>query len=220
MNLLRYDRMIEEALRGVVRRSLRIVANTGLPGSHHFYITFRTHADGVEIADYLQERYPQEMTIVLQYQFWALDVTDETFAVTLSFNDVHERLVIPFSAITAFADPAAKFALQFQQATGADAVGEADGGDAVEGGKAKARPAPRLDIAKAESGKGDAGKGETGKGDSAPTPLPVVAKAPAAKPAAKTSDDVKPADAAAGDGSHAKDEGGNNIVTLDQFRRK
>jgi hypothetical protein len=119
INLLRYDQMIEEALRGVVRRALRSVAESGLPGSHHFYITFRTTAPGVEMANRLREKYADEMTIVLQYQFWALEVAVDRFAVTLSFNDEPERLVVPFAAVTAFADPAAKFGLQFQQETDA-----------------------------------------------------------------------------------------------------
>src|SRR5258707_281196 len=117
-NLLRYDEMIEEALRGVVRRALRTVAESGLPGSHHFYITFKTTAQGVDIAPRLREKYPDEMTIVLQYQFWGLEVGTERFEVTLSFNDVPEKLVVPYAAITAFADPAAKFGLQFQHETG------------------------------------------------------------------------------------------------------
>lgn len=125
-NMLRYDQMIEEALRGVVRRALRTVAESGLPGSHHFYITFRTTAPGVEIAPHLHERYPDEMTIVLQYQFWGLEVVADRFEVTLSFNDQPERLVVPYSAITAFADPAAKFGLQFQQDTAAVAEDTAD----------------------------------------------------------------------------------------------
>ena len=119
INSLRYDQMIEEALRGVVRRALRTVLESGLPGSHHFYITFRTTAPGVEIADRLHEKYPEEMTIVLQYQFWALEVSAERFAVTLSFNDVPERLVVPFAAVTAFVDPAAKWGMEFQHKTGA-----------------------------------------------------------------------------------------------------
>jgi hypothetical protein len=96
INPLRYDQMIEEALRGVVRRALRTVVESGLPGSHHFYITFQTTAPGVEITDRLHEKYPEEMTIVLQYQFWGLEVSAERFAVTLSFNDVPERLTSCF----------------------------------------------------------------------------------------------------------------------------
>ncbi len=132
-NQLRYDQMIEEALRGVVRRALRGVAEHGLPGNHHFYITFKTGAPGVELAPRLKEKYPEEMTIVLQYQFWGLAVEAERFEVTLSFNEVPEKLVVPYAAITAFADPAAKFGLQFQQETAAapeEASNSATGTDA------------------------------------------------------------------------------------------
>lgn len=106
--------MVDEALRGVVRRALRQVAQHGLPGNHHFYITFKTRADGVSIPPYLLEKYADEMTIVLQFQFWDLEIEEELFTVSLSFNDVRERLVIPFAAITGFADPSVKFGLQFQ----------------------------------------------------------------------------------------------------------
>jgi hypothetical protein len=114
---LRYDKMVEAALRGVVRSALKQVGMAGLPGNHHFYLTFRTSYRGVKIPDYLRSQYPGEMTIVLQYQFFGLDVTEEQFSVTLSFNNVHERLTIPFAAITTFADPSVNFALQFQPVT-------------------------------------------------------------------------------------------------------
>lgn len=113
---LRYDRMVETALRGVVREAMKEVAERGLPGNHHFYLTFRSSYPGVEIPDYLRAQYPNEMTIVLQFQFYGLEVEDDHFAVTLSFNNVHERLVIPYAAITTFADPSVNFALQFQPA--------------------------------------------------------------------------------------------------------
>ncbi len=114
-DLIRYDRMVEKALRNVVREALSVVAkNQTLPGDHHFFITFQTDAPGVAIPSYLQKQYPEEMTIVLQYQFSELMVTDETMEVTLSFNNKPERLIIPLSAITTFADPAVSFALQFQ----------------------------------------------------------------------------------------------------------
>lgn len=114
-DLIRYDRMVEKALRSVVREALSVVAkNQTLPGDHHFFITFQTDAPGVAIPAYLQKQYPEEMTIVLQYQFSELIVTDETMEVTLSFNNKPERLIIPLSAITTFADPAVSFALQFQ----------------------------------------------------------------------------------------------------------
>jgi hypothetical protein len=117
---LRYDKMVEEALRGVVRESLTLAAQHGLPGDHHFYITFRTHLPGVAVPDYARVRHPDEMTIVIQHQYWDLDVDETGFSVTLSFSGKSERLVIPFSAITGFADPSAKFGLQFQGIPGLD----------------------------------------------------------------------------------------------------
>jgi hypothetical protein len=114
-DLLRYDKMVEAALRGVVREALSLAAEQGLPGGHHFYVTFRTALDGVVIPDYLQMKYPDEMTIVIEHQFWDLQVTGDAFSVTLSFQNRPERLVIPFAAITAFADPSVKFGLQFQE---------------------------------------------------------------------------------------------------------
>jgi hypothetical protein len=112
---LRYDKMVEYALRGVVRQAIEEVIELGsLPGDHHFYITFMTDFPGVDIPNYLRDRYPGEMTIVLQYQFSDLRVDDEQMQVQLSFNNVPEKLVIPLSAITIFADPSVNFALQFQ----------------------------------------------------------------------------------------------------------
>lgn len=121
--ILRYDKMVEGALRGVVRKAVQEVMDKGLPGDHHFYITFMTDHPGVDIPDYLRDRYPGEMTIVLQYQFYDLTVDNEKMGVTLSFNNVPERLVIPLSAISIFADPSVNFALQFQP------LGEDNGDD-------------------------------------------------------------------------------------------
>lgn len=111
---LRYDKMVESALRGVVRQAVKEVQTRGLPGEHHFYITFMTDYPGVQIPGYLSERYPGEMTIVLQYQFENLTVDETTMGVTLRFNDQPEHLVVPLAAITIFADPSVNFALQFQ----------------------------------------------------------------------------------------------------------
>lgn len=108
-----YGRLVEKALRTVVREVLSRFAADGLPAPHHFYITFRTTDPGVEIAPFLHERYPSEMTIVLQYQYWDLEVDEDGFAVTLSFNETPQRLRIPFAAIKVFADPGAEFGLQF-----------------------------------------------------------------------------------------------------------
>ena len=131
---LRYDRMVEDALRGVVRRALTEVGTQGLPGDHHFYLTFRTSEAGVEIAPALKAQYPKEMTIVLQHQFWGLEVNDDKFAVTLSFGGKHERLVVPYRAIVSFADPSVKFGLQFESATGEEgsaATAESTGTKAI-----------------------------------------------------------------------------------------
>jgi len=128
-NGLKYDAMVERALRGVLRETLNHVAEHGLPGDHHLYITFRTEHPGVDMPDQLRERYPGEMTIVLQYQFWGLEVGDDNFSVTLSFSDVPERLDIPFQAVIAFADPSVRFGLQFD---GGSADREAGGGQMAE----------------------------------------------------------------------------------------
>ncbi len=110
----RYDHMVERALRGVVKTALEEVIKYGLDDEHHFYITFYTKHKGVSIPDYLRERYPNEMTIVLQHQFYDLEVDDKNFSVMLSFNNVPEKLSIPLDAVTIFADPSVNFALQFQ----------------------------------------------------------------------------------------------------------
>jgi uncharacterized protein len=119
-DLLRYDKMVESALRGVVREALARTAANGLPGAHHFYITFRTRSAGLALPDHLTQQYPEEMTVVLEHQFWDLEVSEHCFSVTLSFQNKPERLTIPFEAITAFADPAVKFGLQFQASPCAD----------------------------------------------------------------------------------------------------
>lgn len=126
---LRYDQMVDTAFRGLVRDALR-VAQQGLPGNHHFYITFRTGLPGVEIPDYLRAQYPTEMTIVLQFQFFGLEVSEEEFSVTLSFNSVHERLNVPFAAVTTFADPSVPFQIDFKQLTRgeSDSKAESDAG--------------------------------------------------------------------------------------------
>jgi hypothetical protein len=114
-SLIPYDEIVQEALRAVVGRVLREVEkNGGLPGGHHFYITFKTAAPGVDIPRHLSERFPDEMTIVIQNRFWDLKVRDDGFEVGLSFNQVGAKLSIPFSAITVFFDPEVKFQLQFQ----------------------------------------------------------------------------------------------------------
>lgn len=110
---MRYDVLTQQALRGIIRAALDRAAKTGLPGDHHFYISFKTQAPGVSGAPEILSRYPDEMTIVLQHEFWDLKVDNEGFSVTLSFGGKPKVLTIPFSAVTLFNDPAVKFGLQF-----------------------------------------------------------------------------------------------------------
>ena len=110
---IRYDDLTQEALLGVVRSVLQDIAKSGLPGDHHFYIVLDTQVEGVTVSNRLKEQYPDEITIVLQYQFWDLEVGDDRFEVKLSFNNRPERLVVPFKAIKAFFDPSVRFGLQF-----------------------------------------------------------------------------------------------------------
>src|SRR5436190_13330753 len=113
---IRYDILAQEALRGVVRQVLVDAAKNGLPGEHHFFITFDTTAEGVEMSPRMREQYPAEMTVVLQHQFWELTVSEGGFSVGLSFGGVAEKLVVPFSSIKGFVDPSVKFGLQFTEA--------------------------------------------------------------------------------------------------------
>ncbi len=114
---IRYDLLTQQALRGVVRSVLADAAKKGLPGDHHFYITFDTKADGVRISERLLGQYPEEMTIILQHQFWDLDVSASGFDVGLSFGGIPETLTVPFEAITGFFDPSVQFGLQFEEVT-------------------------------------------------------------------------------------------------------
>ena len=113
-DLMRYDQLAQNALRGVVRDALRKVVKSGLPGEHHFYIQFNTKYPGVSIGERLSAKYPREMTVVLQHQFYNLDVNDERFQVELTFDNVPEKLVIPFASVKGFLDPAVQFGLQFE----------------------------------------------------------------------------------------------------------
>src|SRR6476661_2671412 len=119
---IRYDLLTQQALRGVVHSVLTDTAKKGLPGDHHFYISFDTHADGVRMSDRLRAQYPEEMTIILQHQFWDLKVGEEDFEVGLSFGGITERLTVPFEAINGFFDPSVQFGLQFETLT--EAPGE------------------------------------------------------------------------------------------------
>ena len=131
-DLLQFDKLMEEALlQGVVRKALSVFAERGIIGQHHFYITFRTSEPSVTMPDHLRARYTPEMTIVLQHQFWGLEVDDTGFAVTLSFEGKHERLKVPWSAVVAFVDPSVQFGLQFTR------------GESTKSAEAAAKPEPK-----------------------------------------------------------------------------
>lgn len=136
---MNYGGMVQDALRSVVRQALSRVATQGLPGNHHLYLSFKTAAEGVDIPEYLRERYPDEMTIILQHQYWGLKVSETGFEVQLNFNKMPERLVIPFAAMTGFFDPSVQFGLQFQPNQG-----EAAARPAITGAPARvpAEPTP------------------------------------------------------------------------------
>ncbi len=133
-----YQKIVQDALRDAVRRVLAQVAERGLPGEHYFYVGFRTAEPGVEIPRSLREQYPQEMTVILQNQYWGLEVGPDSFSVVLSFNGGRERLTVPFTALTAFVDPSCEFGLRFdgEESAGGPAV------DAGKGGGAERRSAP------------------------------------------------------------------------------
>ncbi len=161
-DLIRYDVLAQEALRGLVKKVLMEVAQAGLPGEHHFFVTFNTQYAGVRISSRLMAEYPGEMTVVLQHQFWDLTVTDSAFEVGLSFKGVPEKLHVPLRAITSFVDPHASFALKFDVAADAVAEGAADGAEAgvAETPAAEAAPTP---IAAAEAGKKVGGRKSAAK---------------------------------------------------------
>lgn len=140
---IRYDVLARDALRGVLRRVLTDAAEHGLPGEHHFFITFVSHAEGVKISPRLLAQYPEEMTVILQHQFWDLSVSEDRFEVGLSFGGIPERLVVPFKSIKNFFDPSVKFGLQFE--TSDDATDEIPEGKlptaAISSAAASAEPA-------------------------------------------------------------------------------
>lgn len=161
---IRYDILAQEALRGVMRKVLAEVARTGLPGNHHFFITFLTGAPGVRISPRLREKYPEQMTIVIQFQYWDLKVTEGGFEIGLSFSDIPERLEIPFSAVRGFYDPSVNFELEFD-VKAEPAVEEADK-DVKPPVEVAAAPVPK----KAETKKKPAEAPKEGTEDAAAAP--------------------------------------------------
>jgi uncharacterized protein len=198
---IRYDLLAQEALRSVVRRVLADAAKSGLPGEHHFYISFDTRAPGVRLSQRLRAQYPETMTVVLQHQFWDLTVTDQTFEVGLSFGGVTERLLVPFESIKGFFDPSVQFGLQFETASPAVEETPAAAPLPAPAETARAtRPARAKPIARED--------GRERPIDAAP--------APADKPAPRTKPPVEAADEPDPAGPSASGE----VVRLDRFRKK
>lgn len=198
-DLIRYDVLVQQALRSVVRKVLADATKDGLPGTHHFYISFDTNAPGVKITPRLHDMYPEEMTIVLQHQFWDLIVSDTHFEVSLSFEKIPERLFVPFDAITGFFDPSVKFGLKFEAVT----VGEEES------------------AGKDEKRKGDSPPGENGQAEDGTAEPPVqIGRKPRSKdkeaaPATpEEGEQTPPTDDSAPDGASAE------VVSLDAFRKK
>ena len=160
---MNYPGLVQDALRGVVRQILTRAATTGLPGEHHLYIAFKTGWPGVSIPDYLADRFPDEMTIVLQFQYSGLQVREDDFEVVLSFNKVPERLVVPFAALTGFFDPSVQFGLQFQPVSGS---GPALVPVPAQGGAVAPTPLPPTTLPRPEPGPGEASRpGAEGEGE-------------------------------------------------------
>ena len=190
---IRYDLLAQNALRGVVRTVMADAAKKGLLGEHHFKISFDTTAPGVKLSPRLREQYPQEMTIVLQHQFWDLEVSDEAFEVGLSFSGIPERLRVPFDAITGFFDPSVEFGLQFA------IVVEDDEDEHEDAPETKVKPPAPVKAAERK-----------------PRARPVIG--PRAVPSPPTQDEEPD-----GDGDKPRNGGkitGAEVVRLDRFRKK
>ncbi len=222
-----YEALAQDAMRGVVRTVLTQAAKSGLPGEHHFYVSFDTAASGVVLSKRLKDKYPAEMTIVLQHRFWDLSVSDDGFEVKLTFDGIPERLVVPFAAIRVFFDPSVRYGLQFEDPDIEPEAGEsmsqrfagrtperANGGRATLRSTAPKKPrVPRK--AKTEPAAAQTppqpqpNRAPAQPAPAPPTQLKPQAPAPVASAAAKSADD-KP----------KQDNGGAQIVRLDAFRKK
>jgi hypothetical protein len=198
---IRYDLLAQEALRGVLRTVLSDAAKNGLPGDHHFFVTFDTCAEGVRLSQRMRAQYPKEMTIVLQHQFWDLTVSEDAFEVGLSFGGVPERLLIPFAAVKQFFDPSVEFGLQFEQIVEGD-------------GKPDALPAPSLPASKKGAGEpaSSAVRGKPRRTTPTVPAIPAPANPETAVALEQTAEPPeKPTD---------KSAGGGEVVRLDRFRKK
>lgn len=231
-----YEGLAQEAMRGVVRKVLARTAASGLAGDHHFYISFDTEAPGVSLSRRLKEKYPREMTIVLQHRFWDLIVSEERFEVKLTFDGIPERLVVPFEAIKVFFDPSVRFGLQFEDPgagseTRAQSAGNSFESLSTRAGTTRAghtRKSPRT----SRKSQANEGAGKPAASPSDPTPVvdgaepgadeaaqpaatPLVANVGSKRPAATENEVLSSNDKEA-----PVKPGGAEIVSLDKFRKK
>ena len=218
-----YEALAQDAMRGVVRTVLTQAAKQGLPGDHHFYVSFDTGASGVVLSKRLKEKYPSEMTIVLQHRFWDLSVSDDGFEVKLTFDGIPERLVVPFAAIRVFFDPSVRYGLQFEDPDIEPEAGEsmsqrfagrtperANGDRATLRSTAPKKPrVPRKAKTEAAAPAAQTTPQQNNVAPAQPVPPPPTQLKPAASVTAKSADD-KP----------KQDNGGAQIVRLDAFRKK
>jgi hypothetical protein len=194
---IRYDLLVQEALRGVLRTVLSDAARNGLPGDHHFFVTFDTCAEGVRLSQRMRAQYPKEMTIVLQHEFWDLAVTDDAFEVGLSFGRVPERLSIPFAAVKGFFDPSVPYGVQFEQ------IGLVQ---AEDGGKPEALPTTD-DVPTKKAG-GEQANSPVGVKPRRTSPAVPTAANPESHPETATPQDLP------------DNSAGGEVVRLDRFRKK
>jgi hypothetical protein len=200
-DLIRYDLLVQDALKGVVRKVLGDAARDGLAGDHHFYISFRTDFAGVRLSGRLREKYPQDMTIILQHQYWDLAVTEHAFEVGLSFSGIPERLLVPFDAVTGFFDPSVQFGLKFEIGGEAEAAPPAAGPRGATSEPAEAPP--KKPVVPVPAAKSAAPKLTAKPAGDKPARPEKADKAKAEKPA-DTSDPAS----------------GAEVVSLDAFRKK
>jgi hypothetical protein len=217
-----YEALTQEAMRGVVRTILNRIVKSGLPGEHHFYIAFDTTAPGVTISRRLKEKYPDEMTIVLQHRFWDLMVNDERFEVKLTFDGIPERLVVPFAALKVFFDPSVRYTLQFEDLSSAEEPQESGAARRRENGatrRAGGQPAgdagdratpPRQLGERRTRSRAKPRSEKSGDTDPAAPRLPVLVP--------RETEPAKPAEAS--EPAPAAKTGGAEVVSLDAFRKK
>lgn len=212
-DLIRYDLLVQEALKGVVRKVIADAGRDGLPGDHHFYVSFRTDYPGVRLSQRMRDKYPEEMTIVLQHQFWDMGITEHAFEVGLSFSGIPERLLIPFDALVGFFDPSVQFGLKFEL----NGDGAASSGPAQDAAPEAAAPAP-LAVPKL-AGPKTAAKASAllRKQDAQP-----LADKPAAAASGKAEAGAKngtPEEPSASEGAD-DDKQSAQVLSLDAFRKK